>query len=520
MEPTAAASATDTLETVSAEAQASSEKPKKGSHFRLTMMRAVKDKQYEQVFNEYDDMVLAGFPPDRLILNCLVEAKAQTQGTQAARETMDLLLSQHPTLEPDAQTYAALMNPCGKEGDKETAFALYDEALAKGIALHEDLFNQLIVVCTQAQDFDAAEGIFTMMREKGVKPKSATYLKYIYASFRLRRPDKAYDMLVNMENEWRVPDAREYQRMLGLFKWANHNEGQLRCLQGITEDFKVAGNLAGIDREIIGNLFKGAVETRRPEDVITLAQTLTSAGVQLDRFQLVGVALAHLRNGSPQQSFTTLAEYFDAGHALSERVEQAVTKALTAQADAVDEAYFLLEQRKQEGKSVPLPAVNLIIEACAELRDLDRAFATWAELDKLDLAPDVGTFNALLHTCVRTRELASVRRLLSRMQDQGVAPDAVTYSHQCAMHVMCRENDRATALLETAREAGIKPHGRMYVTLINSALTLNQVDQAKELVDAMEGDGHKVDAMRARIQTVESGGSWSPRHKRNNQRRG
>ena len=37
---------------------------------------------------------------------------------------------------------------------------------------------------------------------------------------------------------------------------------------------------------------------------------------------------------------------------------------------------------------VPLAAVNIVIEACAHMADLDRAFATWAELEQLELTPD------------------------------------------------------------------------------------------------------------------------------------
>jgi hypothetical protein len=54
------------------------------------MMRAIKDRQFEQVLNEYDDMVLAGVKPDTLIMNCLVEAKAQNEGTQQAQETLQV----------------------------------------------------------------------------------------------------------------------------------------------------------------------------------------------------------------------------------------------------------------------------------------------------------------------------------------------------------------------------------------------------------------------------------------------
>jgi pentatricopeptide repeat protein len=384
-----------------------------------------------------------------------------------------------------------MMKPCGKDGDMATAFALYEEAVAKGVSMHADLFNTLIVVCTQAKDFEAAESIFNVMRDKGVKPKRATYLQFIYAAFRLRRPDKAYDMLLNMENEWRVPDAHEYSRMLSLFRWAEHDEGKMRCLKGLMEDVKMGGNLAGVDKEIIANLFKDAKEKRRPDDVVGLAHVLKESGVPLDRYQKVGLAYAHLHLNQPVPAFATLIEYFEAGSRLSEAARDGIAELLALQATSVDEAYFLLEQRKQEGLPVPLPAVNMIIEACAVLGDLDRAFATWAEIEQLGLKPDTGTFNALLHTCIRTRELASGRRLLSRMTADGLKADATTYTHQVSLHLMSRESEQAGKLLQKAKDEGVKPSAKMYAHLIIDAVRGRKGERAQMLLKQMEEDGHK-----------------------------
>lgn len=59
------------------------------------------------------------------------------------------------------------MRPCEHDGDKQTAFEVYQEALAQeNMPLHLDLFNTLISVCTRAKDFAAAENIFDEMREK------------------------------------------------------------------------------------------------------------------------------------------------------------------------------------------------------------------------------------------------------------------------------------------------------------------------------------------------------------------
>ena len=78
------------------------------------------------------------------------------------------------------------------------------------------------------------------------------------------------------------------------------------------------------------------------------------------------------------------------------RIMESVANELCREAELVDDAYYVLEARRTEGEAVPLPAINVIIEACAQLEDLDRAFATWGELEAFGLAPDVHTLTPTL----------------------------------------------------------------------------------------------------------------------------
>jgi len=473
--------------------------------YRVKMLRAIKERDFELVLNHYDDMVEAGVTPDILTLNCVIEAKAHNQGTVAARDTLQLLLSQHESLQPTAQTYASLMRPCEYDGDVKMAFELYHEALAhKEMPLHVDLFNTLISVCTRARDFAAAENIFEEMREKGVKPKSATYLRYIYACFVRREPEKAYQMLLTMEKDWRVPESKDYVKMLNQFTHANHTEGKALCLKGLVQDMQLSGDnmsVKTLSPNVITGLFREAQERRAPEDVVKLAESLKKANVPMDRFQRVGVFFAHLQLHEPVQAFALAVDHFGDGNKLPAKADDHLVEELAKQASAVDESYFLLESRKAEARPVPLQAVNVIIEACAMMGDLDRAFATWAELEQLELTPDVGTFNALLHTCVRTREVASGRRLISRMAQDTIAPDSTTFMHQAALHIMNRDEGAALKMLETCKEADIVPNARMYMSLINMCVRTRNFERAQALVEDMRNDGHKVrDHVIAKVQ--------------------
>ena len=465
------------------------------NQYRVDIRKAMRERQYEKVLDIYAEMLERNLEPDTLMLNYLVDAKGRIDGIAQARDMLNLLVSQHSGLEPTAQTYAALVRSCEQPGDVATARSLYQEAIDKNLPMHQELFNALISVCTQAKEYDIAESFFKEMKERGVRPSSATYLKYIYACLKQQQPDKAYEMLCEMESEWRVPDKDDYKRLMSQFKAYRHNEGKMRCVKALMLDFNAAGargKTDGLDRDVISGLFKEAQEARRPDDVVELGAVLRQAGARLDRFQTVGLINAHVQLAQPMNAFTECLELFEKGHELPQRFYEEVVDALGKEPTTVDESYYLLESRKQEGKAVPLGAVNMVIDACAILNDLDRAFATWAELEQFGLSANAGTYNALLHTCLRSREVGSGRRLLARMTQDGIEADADTYMYRCLLLVMGREFRKAEEVLRECKDAGLVPPGKMYVTLFNSALRGGRLEVAREILASMEADGHRV----------------------------
>jgi len=293
------------------------------------------------------------------------------------------------------------------------------------------------------------------------------------------------------------PTRLDYQKMLKFFKWQRHAAGKLRCIQGIVADVKSHGGVSEGEQlelgpDVVTSLFRDAQEGRDAEEVVKLASTLTQAGIKLDRHQQVGVIFAHFSLRQTVQGFGMLMDLYQSGHTVNDRVYDTIAEELSKHATTVDESYYLLESRKQAGADVPLAAVNVIIEACALMGDLDRAFATWAELEQFALKPDAGTYNALLHTCIRTRELASGRRLLSRMGQDGIAPNAATFTHQCALHIMSKEEDLAFGLLQQCKDLDIVPSGKMYASIINMLVRRRDGAGAKAVLDDMQKQQHFV----------------------------
>merc|ERR1719506_1925159 len=114
-----------------------------------------------------------------------------------------------------------------------------------------------MTVATAARDFEAADGLFTTMRERNVTARGQTYLKYISGCFEAKEPERAYQMLKDMETQWRVPDVRDYRTMLQSFQRLGHREGVMSCVRALLMTTPHQRG-PGIERQLVHSLFTEA----------------------------------------------------------------------------------------------------------------------------------------------------------------------------------------------------------------------------------------------------------------------
>jgi hypothetical protein len=82
--------ATESMRASDSDAHPSSELNTSSKAIRTRMMAALRQREYKSVLSEYDSMIEAGVAPDTLAMNCIVEAKAYSQGPAQARETLQV----------------------------------------------------------------------------------------------------------------------------------------------------------------------------------------------------------------------------------------------------------------------------------------------------------------------------------------------------------------------------------------------------------------------------------------------
>lgn len=68
---------------------------------------------------------------------------------------------------------------------------------------------------------------------------------------------------------------------------------------------------------------------------------------------------------------------------------------------------------KAQGKTVNLPEVNVILNACAEIGDIDRTYQTFEALrTEFGLSPSIESFNALFTAVRMSGQLSKVQSIL------------------------------------------------------------------------------------------------------------
>lgn len=100
-----------------------------------------------------------------------------------------------------------------------------------------------------------------------------------------------------------------------------------------------------------------------------------------------------------------------------------------------------LREIRQEGKPVPIAAINAILNALGQFNALDEALDTYDNLHTLvPSGPTTATFNALFRACKAAKDKDRAMFLASEMRARNIAPDWLTYDR---LILVCTEAKNA-----------------------------------------------------------------------------
>ncbi|OAD76303.1 hypothetical protein PHYBLDRAFT_110160, partial [Phycomyces blakesleeanus NRRL 1555(-)] len=220
-------------------------------------------------------------------------------------------------------------------------------------------------------------------------------------------------------------------------------------------------------------------------------QHLGENGYTYKEYYFAPLMEAFMNKGDLKSAFSVLDIMRASGITPSAQATLPIRNHLRNQIDKIDEAYFILEQLKKEDKSVDVTAFNVVLEACADAKDVERTVATYREAASLGVTPNVDTYNAVLIACINTRMRDMGKLVIVEMKKAGITPNTDTYTHMISLECTSREYENAFNYLEEMKSYGAIPPQMAYVALLRR---LAQEADPRYLVAAeeMETFGYKV----------------------------
>lgn len=186
-----------------------------------------------------------------------------------------------------------------------------------------------------------------------------------------------------------------------------------------------------------------------------------------------------------------------------------IFNAIRTDADKVDDAFGILETMREEGKTVDVTALNVVIQACVALGDLQRALGVYKAAGDLGVTPSVDTYNFLLSACIGANHRELGDRLLAEMREAKIKPDVRTYERLVVLCLTQPTYEDAFFYLEDMKSAGLKPPQSIYEALIRRCVSVGDT-RHKLAVEEMLEQGYEMPPMLE--QFIASGGEEPPRN--------
>jgi len=124
-----------------------------------------------------------------------------------------------------------------------------------------------------------------------------------------------------------------------------------------------------------------------------------------------------------------------------------------------------------------------MIDACAKVKDWQRAEHWMRALWAARMVPDLRSFNCVINACAQASEVDRAEVWLQKMREAGIRPDVVSFGS--VMHATAREGnpERAEYWMQEMISNGVVPNIRCLNTILPVALSTGKVSLANVWMD-------------------------------------
>eukprot|EP00698_Gefionella_okellyi_P007429 TRINITY_DN1811_c0_g1_i4.p1 TRINITY_DN1811_c0_g1~~TRINITY_DN1811_c0_g1_i4.p1 ORF type:complete len:412 (-),score=85.43 TRINITY_DN1811_c0_g1_i4:18-1253(-) len=347
-------------------------------------------------------------------------------------------------------------------------------------------YNAMIWACRQLRLIDKAFGYLDLMRDARHFVRESTYSELMELAISERQPLRAQQILTQMQQQRLKIHPLTVRQVLELALKHDEADVVLQAMSMLQSDGKI------LSIEVFTLVLETAVRTGR-EALGRAAWHSFSVQHSMKPPSYAFNAMIHLfaKVDKLGDAFDMMRDMEELGYREHGPTLQQVASAAGSSVEQLDRVYYILLDMRNQNKRVTLPMLNCVLLACANVEDVERAEATFAEVTSFGLLPDLWTYNALLRTYAVTGKVNKAFRLVEDMNTVGITPNSGTFLY--LIHACLRDGNltRGIGVLQEMKAFGVLVPYDAYEVLIRNCLRAGQQLKANALFDEMKAVGYK-----------------------------
>lgn len=365
---------------------------------------------------------------------------------------------------------------------------ILEELRQRWFPLTKEGWHDVVAGLIREQQLELALDTLDQMREEGAKVDSWLYDLIIYTLCSAEEFDLAVDLMQHRISSGELYiSATLWYYLLDTASRALHHRGTLLAYRG-----RVENSYLNPSTGICINILSTAA---RHGDIYLATSTLRILGrrsgnpIQLHHYE--ALLETYMTAKDIRTSLTLLTIMAAAGHPPTEASTRPIFTYLTQSPSLPATAVSILKELHEQGRQIPIPAVNVIMEGYIVHRDLASALSIYKSLYQFGdfLNPDIATFNLLFRGCSQAARKDLAMFLASEMVALKVAPDRLTYDRLTLVCLNSEDSiDDAWRYFEEMRGLGWWPRNGTAVTLARRACERGD-QRVWRLVDDQGGRG-------------------------------
>eukprot|EP00210_Caulerpa_lentillifera_P000364 g357.t1 len=376
-------------------------------------------------------------------------------------------------IDPIESTYSALIKGYSMKGNMERVFEIITEIESGDEEISTRPFNAAINGCAERCSLEDAELLFSRLKESyGLTPDIYTYNSMLNVCASAKNLDRAKEVIEEMKSNGIAGGNVTLNTIINVYAEScntyNAKTYLEECKKWMEEDDTRVNEItysAVMKLCARGSLFDegfALLDEIKERGLVTIAGTYNSLGSGILRDkkmsndetnELFERLVDEVKNGNGRPNVRTMntlisialkLEKLEQAHELFNRMKDLDMKLngvtysvmlkcyFTLGDSSLGDAYLqplldLLEECEQEDIDLELPGYIYLLNACANVGNLDIASVIWGKLVEEELKPKYVAYDAMVNVCLSVNDTEMAFNLVDEMKTLNIKPKVSTY---------------------------------------------------------------------------------------------